>query len=101
MSTDILTTVAALHRLLAAAPELQSIPVAWMVTARDGVNGGLAIGDPEIRKAADLVAEAAGVEVTGDVMELKSHGPMLARFVRGSFGGVEVFFGGYAELEVA
>ncbi|MGW4691994.1 hypothetical protein ACWEO1_06400 [Kitasatospora cineracea] len=101
MSVNSLPAAAALHIFLAQHPELWTFPISWTVTGQDGINCGLPHRDPDIPRVAELIAGALGVEVTGREFDLKEHGRVLGRYVRGQVGGVEFFFGGYAELEVS
>lgn len=101
MSTNSLPAAAALHVFLAQNPELWQFPISWTITAQDGINCGMPHRDPDVRRVAGLIAEALGVEVSGLEYDLPERGRVQARYVRGQVGGVELFFGGYAELEVS
>lgn len=101
MSVNSLPAAAALHIFLAQHPELWTFPISWTVTGQDGINCGLPHRDPDIRRVASLLADALGTEVSGLEYDLPEHGRVQARYVRGLIGGVEIFFGGYAELEVS
>jgi hypothetical protein len=93
-----LAAAAALHQLLAAHPELTSMPIRWTLDAENGVSAAcLEYMDPCGPEFAEILAKALGTSLNRTGFRALYRGERkVCLSVDGEIGGVLVSFSGYA-----
>ncbi len=97
-NVSVTVAAAALHVLLAQHPVLAALPIEWSFRQRDGITAYMPHATPDVAKAADLIAELLGAEISGDEHTSKDGSRTLFRYITAEVHGVPFFFSGHAAV---